>query len=87
MMDDKKRMDNPKLAVLIAMKAKKKAMEKDSGGEDSMYEDMASDVLDAVKSGDAAALAESLKDFIDACKGGGGSRMSEESDEEEEKPY
>lgn len=44
------------------------AEEKD---EDSHYEMAASEVLDAVKAGDAAGLAEALKAFVDMCSSGG----------------
>lgn len=79
-MIDEKKTSKPGLAVMLALKTKKKAME----GDGSMYEDIAGDVLDAVKGGDAAALAESLKAFVESClaKRGGGSEEAEESESE-----
>ena len=75
--DEKKGGD--KLAILIAMKAKKKMMDKDEGGDDK-FSDIAGDVLEAIKSEDAEGLAEALKTFVKACEGGG--PLSDKDDKE-----
>jgi DNA-binding GntR family transcriptional regulator len=67
--------DHPDLGLIIAMKQKRKKMDEEDG---SMHEDMASDIIDAVKSGDARELAETLADFIHAC-----SRPYENEEEQE----
>lgn len=79
-------MRKPSLAVLIGMKhptaskdmaadddappSSRSGMKEEDAEGDSPHVDAAHGILDAVKSGDAASLADALETFYDLCKSG-----------------